>query len=55
MTHAASAPGRVESSKHDDDDDDEEEGDIPAVHINNAVLRKHFRKLTAAFLKPLER
>lgn len=30
-------------------------GDIPAVVINNAILRQHFRKLTFAFLKPFER
>jgi hypothetical protein len=31
------------------------EGEIPAVVINNAVLRQHFRALTLAFLKPFER
>ena len=30
------------------------DGDIPAVAINNAVLRQHFRALTLAFLKPFE-
>jgi hypothetical protein len=35
--------------------DDGSEGEIPAVHINNTLLRKHFRNLTASFLKPLER
>ena len=30
-------------------------GDIPAVVINNAILRQHFRNLTFSFLRPFER
>jgi len=32
-----------------------ESWEAPAVAINNAVLRQHFRQLTAEFLRPLER
>ena len=36
-------------------DADGSPGEVPAVVINNAVLRQHFRKLTHAFLKPFNR
>ena len=31
------------------------QGEVPAVLINNALLRQHFRGLTQAFLRPFER
>ena len=30
-------------------------GEVPAVVINNAILRQHFRHLTTAFLRPFNR
>jgi hypothetical protein len=34
---------------------DSSPGEIPAVVINNALLRKHFKQLTKSFLKPFKR